>query len=387
MVKDNELAPVTVEIVRPEDLDRISVLGKIDKDNSGGVSLTGKVDAVLGIASNVLDAVEGANLYKVEVPDGYTLQDLIKSSKDDGSLRALVKDANGKLNGDVSLRLNGISPAQVASVGLSAAAMVVGQAYMTEISDTLHSIDSKLDSVMAMIAGEQKAKVKNAIDIAKTYMQLFEDYQGKPSEALQAARIEIESRYNDIGEVIDWITEQLADIERRAKEIKPAEKDISTLLDELDSYKEQFELCLQALSALALTRMYYDGCFDQHSALVEQQRIALKSQHFLDRYQRISGIIELQIGAIKGAPVALPQGSREKNIFKRLTSQTPRAAAKGQLLVSKTRMQAKLRGSNFELKEHLGDYVAGINRVSSLGQATRTMLTDGTDYWIIEDKK
>ena len=386
-MKDNELAPVTVEIVRPEDLDRISVLGKIDKDNSGGVSLTGKVDAVLGIASNVLDAVEGANLYKVEVPDGYTLQDLIKSSKDDGSLRALVKDANGKLNGDVSLRLNGISPAQVASVGLSAAAMVVGQAYMTEISDTLHSIDSKLDSVMAMIAGEQKAKVKNAIDIAKTYMQLFEDYQGKPSEALQAARIEIESRYNDIGEVIDWITEQLADIERRAKEIKPAEKDISTLLDELDSYKEQFELCLQALSALALTRMYYDGCFDQHSALVEQQRIALKSQHFLDRYQRISGIIELQIGAIKGAPVALPQGSREKNIFKRLTSQTPRAAAKGQLLVSKTRMQAKLRGSNFELKEHLGDYVAGINRVSSLGQATRTMLTDGTDFWIIEDKK
>lgn len=386
-MKDNELAPVTVEIVRPEDLDRISVLGKIDKDNSGGVSLTGKVDAVLGIASNVLDAVEGANLYKVEVPDGYTLQDLIKSSKDDGSLRALVKDANGKLNGDVSLRLNGISPAQVASVGLSAAAMVVGQAYMTEISDTLHSIDSKLDSVMAMIAGEQKAKVKNAIDIAKTYMQLFEDYQGKPSEALQAARIEIESRYNDIGEVIDWITEQLADIERRAKEIKPAEKDISTLLDELDSYKEQFELCLQALSALALTRMYYDGCFDQHSALVEQQRIALKSQHFLDRYQRISGIIELQIGAIKGAPVALPQGSREKNIFKRLTSQTPRAAAKEQLLVSKTRMQAKLRGSNSELKEHLGDYVAGINRVSSLGQATRTMLTDGTDYWIIEDKK
>lgn len=386
-MKDNELAPVTVEIVRPEDLDRISVLGKIDKDNSGGVSLTGKVDAVLGIASNVLDAVEGANLYKVEVPDGYTLQDLIKSSKDDGSLRALVKDANGKLNGDVSLRLNGISPAQVASVGLSAAAMVVGQAYMTEISDTLHSIDSKLDSVMAMIAGEQKAKVKNAIDIAKTYMQLFEDYQGKPSEALQAARIEIESRYNDIGEVIDWITEQLADIERRAKEIKPAEKDISTLLDELDSYKEQFELCLQALSALALTRMYYDGCFDQHSALVEQQRIALKSQHFLDRYQRISGIIELQIGAIKGAPVALPQGSREKNIFKRLTSQTPRAAAKEQLLVSKTRMQAKLRGSNFELKEHLGDYVAGINRVSSLGQATRTMLTDGTDYWIIKDKK
>lgn len=386
-MKDNELAPVTVEIVKPEELDQISVLGKIDKDNSGGVSLTGKVDAVLGMASTVLDAAGRTNLYKVEVPDGYTLRDLIKASKNDGSLRALVKDANGKLNGDVSLRLNGISPAQVASVGLSAVAMAVGQAYMTEISDSLNNIDAKLDSVIAMIADEQKAKVKNAIDIAKTYIKLFEDYQGKPSEALQAARIEIESRYNDIGEVIDWITEQLSDIEKQVREAKPTEKEISVLLDELNSYKEQFELCLQALSALALTRMYYDGSVDQRSALVEQQRITLKSQHFLERYQRISGIIELQIGAIKGAPVALPQGSREKNIFKRLTSQTPRAAAKEQLLVSKTRMQAKLRGSNSELKEHLGDYVAGINRVSSLGQATRTMLTDGTDFWIIEDKK
>lgn len=384
---NDELAPITVEIIKPEDLDQISVLGKIDADNSDGVSFAGKVDAVLGMASNVLDAAERTNLYKVEVPDGYKLRDLIDSSRNDGTVRALVRDTNGKLNGDVSLRLNGVSLAQVASVGLSAAAMVVGQAYMTEISNSLQSIDSKLDNVIAMIAGEQRAKVKNAIDIAKTYMNLYEDYQGKPSEAMQAARIEIESRYNDVGEVIDWITEQLANTERLAKETKPAEKEIITVLHELNSYREQFELCLQALSALALTRMYYDGCVAQRSALIEQQRITLKSQQFLNRYQKISGIIELQIGALKGNPVALPHGDKEKGLLKRLTSQTPRAAAKEQLLATKTKIQAQLRGSNFELKEHLGDYVAGINRVSSLGQATRTMLTDGTDYWIIEDKK
>lgn len=211
--------------------------------------------------------------------------------------------------------------------------------------------------------------------------------RGKPSEALQAARIEIESRYNDIGEVIDWITEQLSDIEKQAREAKPTEKEISALLDELNSYKEQFELCLQALSALALTRMYYDGSVDQRSALVEQQRITLKSQHFLERYQIVSGIIELQIGALKGVPVALPQGDSEKSIFKRLTSQTPRAAAKEQLLADKTKMQMKLRESKSELKEHLDDYAAGINRVAFLGQATHTMLTDGTDFYIIEDKK
>ncbi len=31
--------------------------------------------------------------------------------------------------------------------------------------------------------------------------------------------------------------------------------------------------CLQALSALAMTRMYYDGSMDDRSALIEEQRI------------------------------------------------------------------------------------------------------------------
>lgn len=44
-------------------------------------------------------------------------------------------------------------------------------------------------------------------------------------------------------------------------------------------------MCLQALSALAMTRMYYDGSMDDRSALVEEQRILDKSQGFLKKRQ------------------------------------------------------------------------------------------------------
>lgn len=127
---NDELAPITVEIIEPEDLDQISVLGKIDTDKSGGVSFLGKVDAVLGMASNVLDAAGRTNLCKVVVPEGYTLRNLVKSAENDGTVRAFVRDSNG-IAAHASLRLNGVSLTQVASVGLSAAAMAVGQAYMT----------------------------------------------------------------------------------------------------------------------------------------------------------------------------------------------------------------------------------------------------------------
>lgn len=117
--------------------------------------------------------------------------------------------------------------------------MVVGQAYMTEISDSLQCIDAKLESIASMIAGDQRAKVKNALDIARTYAALHDDYLQKPAEARQAARNEIEGRYNDVGQVIDWITEQLAGIEDKARDAAEREKDLEPLLKEVQSYEAQ----------------------------------------------------------------------------------------------------------------------------------------------------
>lgn len=357
-----------------------------NEQQSNNIGVVERIDTVLSTATDVIDAVGNKNLYKVTVPDGYSLTDLIESGKRDGSLRALVKDSKGHLNGDVSLKLNGVNATQIASMGLGAMAMVVGQAYMTEINNSLHSIDSKLDTVIAMMTAEKKAKLKNAIDIARSYMQLHDDYLNKPSEARQAARNEIEARYNDVGEVIDWLSESLIDIEKRASEAKVTEKTLSALLEELHQCEEQFNLSLHALATLAMTRMYYDGSLDERSALIERQRIEQKTQQFQQERQKLMGIVELKIGALKGAPVALPQESEGKNIFKRLTSQTPRAAAKQQLLETKVSMQTELRNSTQILKKSSESSVAGINRISFPNQAVRCVLTDGTtNCWIARD--
>lgn len=378
---ENKLAPINIEIVAPDEISQIGIFSKVGSSEDG-IGLGSKLNTVLSAAGDVLEMAEGANLYKVAVPDGYTLKDLVPSKKDAEAVRALVKDSNGKINGDVSLKLNGISPTQVAAMGLAAAAMVVGQAYMTEISNNLHSIDAKLGVIASMIAGEQKAKVKNAISIANTYVTLYDEYRNKPPEAFQAARNEIESRYNDVGDAIDWITEQLANLEERTLEAKANEKELSPLLEELRPYEEQFSLCLQALSALGMTRMYYDGCIDENSALIERQRIEFKSQQFLEARQRLSGIMETRIGSLKGAPIALPQKEGEKNIFKSLTSQTPRAAAKNQLLEIKKTMQTSLRNSTSKIKKNIIDCTNSVDRIASINQAAHTLFTDGTNFWL-----
>jgi len=384
-MSDKELAPINVEVVAFEDLDSIRVIANAGTGKETHAGIGERADASLGLASNVIDFVEGKHLYKVEVPEGYSLKDLIASKKDPEAVRALVRDPKGHLNGDVSLKAAGINPAQIAGVGLAAAAMVVGQAYMTEISDSLQRIDAKLGTIASMIAGEQKAKVKNALDIARTYATHHDYYLQKPAEARQAARNEIEGRYNDIGQVIDWITEQLAGVEGRVKDATAREKNLKQLLEELHSYEAQFGMCLQALSALAMTRMYYDGSMDDRSALIEQQRILDKSQGFLEKRQTLAALMEMKIGGMKGAPIALPRGAQE-NALKRLVSQTPRAAAKEQLLEAKVEMRTDLRSAEAKVRAEADDRKREIGRIAATSRSARTMLTDGTSCWLIDDQ-
>lgn len=380
-MRENELSPVVIKQIGSDDIKGLSTISKISSD--GSVSPIERADSLLGVASDVLEAIENSKLFKVEVPSGYSLDDLILSKKGDGSVRALVRDPKGSLNGDVSLKPNGFNPTQLASVSLAAAAMVVGQAYMTEISDSLARVDEKLDAVVAMMLDDKKAAVTNAQDIARRYMENRDDYQQKPPMALQAMRNEMESRYNDVGHVIDWLADRLPPIEEKAKAAKPKEKDLTLLIEELHTYEEQFCLCLHTLSALAMTRMFYDGTTDEKSALTERRNIVEKSQAFMKARRSLAGVLEIKIGTLKGAPISLPKDSGG-SVFRRISSQTPRAAAKERLLETKVAMQSDLRGAASRIEDDIIACQDRIAKIAAAAESSRTILTDGSNCWLIE---
>lgn len=382
-MSENELIPVDIEPIEVNDIKSLSVISKVSSD--GSVNPIERVDSLVGLASDILEAAESSKLFKVEVPDGFNLNDLIASKKGDGTLRALVRDQKG-LNGDVSLRPNALNPAQLASVGLSAAAMVVGQAYMTEINDKLEKIDEKLDTVVSMMLDDKKAVVTNARDIAKRYVENYNEYQKKPPMALQAIRNEIESRYNDVGHVVDWLADRIPLIEEKARTAKPKEKDLTPLINELHAYEEQFSLCLNTLSALAMTRMYYDGTMDEKSALSEHKIILEKSQTFMKARQSLAGVLEIKIGSLKGIPISIPHGT-DKNVFKKISSQTPRAAAKEQLLETKIAMQSDLRGAKPRIENDVRACQDGITRIATVAKSSQTILTDGSNCWLTGDSQ
>lgn len=380
---DNEPTAVDVELVSVEDLESMNVIAKVG-DKTSEINFLAKADSALQIISDVLETIPEKGLFKVEVPEGFTLQDLAPVKGEEGTFRGIVRNSEKKIAGQAKLTETGrINPTQIAGVGLAAAAIVVGQAYMTEISDSLHDINEKLDRVASMIADEQRAKLMNALDIAKTYSKLYDDYRQKP-DAMRAARNEIERCYNDVGAVIDWITLQLSPLDERARKAKASKKELQPLIEEFHSYEEQFSMSLKALSALAMTRMYYDGSTDERSSLIEQKRIMEKAQGFLKRRASVAGVLEIRIGSMKGAPVALPRGV-DKNPLRNLTSMTPRAAAKQNLLDAKIEMQSNLRTSQSKSKNEAQACADGIKQIDAISRASRTILTDGNNCWLVEN--
>ena len=379
----NEPTAVDVELVSVEDLESMNVIANVG-DKTSEINFLAKADSALQIISDVLETIPEKGLFKVEVPEGFTLQDLAPVKGKEGTFRGIVRNSEKKIAGQAKLTETGrINPTQIAGVGLAAAAMVVGQAYMTEISDSLHDINEKLDRVASMIADEQRAKLMNALDIAKTYSKLYDDYRQKP-DAIRAARNEIERCYNDVGAVIDWITLQLSPLDERVRKAKASKKELQPLIEEFHSYEEQFSMSLKALSALAMTRMYYDGSTDERSSLIEQKRIIEKARGFLKRRASVAGVLEIRIGSMKGALVALPRGV-DKNPLRNLTSMTPRAAAKQNLLDAKIEMQSNLRASQSKSKNEAQACADGIKQIAAISRASRTILTDGNNCWLVEN--
>lgn len=93
--------------------------------------------------------------------------------------------------------------------------------------------------------------------------------------------------------------------------------------------------------------------------------------------------MEMEIGGMKGAPIALPRGT-QGNALKRLVSQTPRAAAEEQILEAKVEMRESLRSGESKLRSEAEDRKGEIERIAAVFCAARTLLTDGVNYWFID---
>ncbi len=343
----------------------------------------------LDVGIDALDAIDHSrHLYRIELPKGVNENSLVKAKDGSGAVRGVYRDVNGNLNGDVKLLAQKCSPTQLASLGLAAAAMVVGQAYMTEISDSLDEINEKLDTVLCILEAEQKARLVNALDAASRYVRRYDSYISD-EHSLMSAHIELERLYNDVTEVMNLVTKNLKNFEERCVQTKAKGKTLESLIRDFHSYEELFNLALKALAALSMTRMYYDGCITKEKMNVELEDMQIYINRFNIQRNRIAIMMESKIAQCKTFPLGSPVSFEQEGRFidnesqrKRLKLKTPIAAGKDNNTEMRASLRLALHSYENALSTSLREYESNLTNLIEQKNEPTAVITDGSSVRI-----
>lgn len=134
------------------------LLARIDNAVPGALQVMGNA----GAAQNAQQAIQNmGQLYQAIIPQGAKL---VNAKDMDGAVRGFYRNAKG-IQGQAHLvpvdgnHAQGLVAMNVANAAMGAAAMVVGQYYMTQINDQLGEINSELDKIATFQDKEYQGRI------------------------------------------------------------------------------------------------------------------------------------------------------------------------------------------------------------------------------------
>jgi hypothetical protein len=204
-----------------------------------------------------------------------------------------------------------------------------------------------------------------------------------------------------------WVTKRLDSVAKELRVAEAKEKSMQSILDDLHQYEELFQLSEQALFTLAAAKMFYEDEITSERALHEENEIRHLAQGFIQKHVMIDAYLEVLIPKVKGFPLALPKGSEGEEVVavddgakktdkpkksnrvgrfvSRLTSQTPREAARDQDREIRARMLAEIRKNATTAQDTIDAGGEVMDQLVKTVISAKTLITDGETYWLLEE--
>ena len=118
------------------------------------------VDALMPLTANAAQAAQEYGMAVVKFPDGVGWADLCV--RNDDGLKLLANIKGGKFNRMAGLKQAKLQPAAAVNLVLQGAAIVVGMAYMNQISDKLDGLQSGIEEIQRDMQRERDAEIEAA---------------------------------------------------------------------------------------------------------------------------------------------------------------------------------------------------------------------------------
>ena len=171
---DNKNFDVIISGKNSSDIEKYSKIEITDNKVLG--QLNGFIPKLVNIAQNTIAA--SRNTFEVILPAGFSPSDLVKSKNTEGAFRAIVQGTNGQILSQAELMPISNAMNIISSV-MSAASIIVGQYYLSQINKQLGEVNSKLNEILESIENESKAVMFRLMveleNISKFKYEIFQD--------------------------------------------------------------------------------------------------------------------------------------------------------------------------------------------------------------------
>lgn len=248
-------------------------------------AIPGTLQAVAnaGAVKNYQQAAKNAGkLYQVIIPNGAKLAD---SQAMKGAVRGIFHGPNG-IKGQANLVPvegnigNGIAVMNVANAAMAAAAMVVGQYYMTQINDQLSVINKELDKITAFQDKEYLSKIYAIIAEIQTCSQFKLEILDNEEQRIRELD-HLKSLEHECAELLGQANLTLKGFEKKTGLNYP---DYEKLVAEAEKWYQYQQILLQLIQKISeLTYTLYLGgiskehCYSKVLPYVKQAGDALLS--------------------------------------------------------------------------------------------------------------
>lgn len=300
----------SAEIVYSNDADDVDLslyrVVEIDPESVGGRDF---FDALIPLAGNVAEAAAQYDHAIVKFPEGIGWNDLLnrKTPGWEQFKQCGGFGKNGKFNPQAAIRQVKVSPAAVANIALQAAAVAVGQAYMTEISERLNGIEEGVSKIQREMKRERDSKIEASFLMLKDYIEHYAEYSELP-EKNQAVQNALEGIKRDALAAWSFQIQSLNDLGSQVRKAgKLDSAGARNFLSVLESCDNSAAAVYTVLLMENQAELQYSGAFGPDKLRDAERRAIAYFEEYDKARSDVQEALRRKIGALKGKPFVTPK--------------------------------------------------------------------------------
>lgn len=380
----SELADIRGRASRSEPLDTAS-------------RLMARADALIPAGANAVQAATEYGMAIVKFPEGVGWSDLCVRHSDGWNLLSSL-NSDGKFNPMAGIKQAGLQPAAMANLALQGGALVVGQAYMTQISNQLEGIQGGIDEIQRQMSWDRDANLKAGYDKLLRLASSLEEYASSPEKYTVGLQI-IEDAMTEADKALNY---QISAIRKKGEDLATKKRldegMINAACKELTPLEERAAVAFRLFVLAQEVAMAFDNDYSSQRIERVRSRVEGKANEYSAARGGVHNALSTSVSKLKGSPLKLAERVESDFVAENLVQGLMHEVGANLQRVAPKRMRRAAKEDLANRRGILQDRLESENRVAAIMQEREehldklnfafnhadTMIIDGDRIELIE---